>query len=232
MTLISLELPASAISCQLEKPLGGESEIILRPLALTDAPKIAAAIQESLAELKQFMPWSHYPQTVDSQRTRIIGVIHDYWRGKDYGLGIFGAHSNAFMGGTGLHQRTLNTRGFEIGYWIRSSLAGQGLATLVTRALIVYGFEYLGLTRIQCAHNANNLRSARVNDKCGFKIEGKFKNYETVPTEEMIRNGWRGSHETVVRGLCPEDVPPLGWYQEVKGRLTVFDWLGQASSSE
>jgi RimJ/RimL family protein N-acetyltransferase len=133
------------------------------------------------------------------------------------------------MGGTGLHQRTLNTHGLEIGYWIRSSLAGQGLATAVTRALIVYGFEYLGLTRIQCAHDSNNLGSARVNDKCGFEIEGKFKNYETLPTEDMIRNGWLGSKEIVVRGLCPEDVPNLPWYQEVKRRLVVYDWLGQAN---
>jgi hypothetical protein len=90
MSQISLELPASAISCELERPLIGETRIILRPLALTDAPKIVEAIAESLPQLRQFMPWSHYPQTVDSQRTRIIGLIHNYWSGKDFGLGVLG----------------------------------------------------------------------------------------------------------------------------------------------
>lgn len=228
---ISLETPASGISCLLDKPINSNSKIIIRPLALTDAPKIVEAVNESLTELKQFMPWSHFPQSIESQRTRIVACIHDYWNGKDYPFGIFGATTNSFIGCAGLHRRTLNTRGLEIGYWIRSSMAGKGLATAVTKSLIVYGFEYLGLNRIQCAHNSNNVGSARVNDKCNFRIEGKLRNFESLPTEEMIQNGWLGSNEIVIRGICPEDVPNLDWYKDANARITVFDWLGQSAES-
>jgi RimJ/RimL family protein N-acetyltransferase len=228
---ITLEIPASAISCTLEKPLSRDAKVIIRPLALTDAPNIVEAIDESLTELKQFMPWAHYPQTIESQRIRIVTSIHDYWSGRDNVFGIFGATTNSFLGCSGLHRRTLNSRGLEIGYWIRSSIAGKGLTTAVTRSLIVYGFEYLGLNRIQCCHNAKNIGSARVNDKCNLKIEGTLKNFESQATDEMIQNGWLGSNEIVIRGLCPEDVPNLHWYDEVRSRITVFDWLGQSAVS-
>jgi RimJ/RimL family protein N-acetyltransferase len=126
---ISLETPASKIICLLDRPISHDSEVIIRPLALTDAPKIVDAVNESLQELKQFMPWSHFPQSIESQRSRIISSIHDYWSGKDYGFGIIGRSSNSFLGCIGLHRRTLNTQGLEIGYWIRSSIAGKGLAS-------------------------------------------------------------------------------------------------------
>ena len=164
----------------LEKSLKGDDTIILRPLALTDAPNIVEAINESLIELRRFMSWAHFPQTVESQRARIITAIYDYWSGKDYALGVFGNTTNRFLGGTGFHRRTLNSLGLEVGYWMRSSMAGQGLATAVTRSLIVYGFEYLGLKRVQCGYNSSNEASSRVNDKCGFKIEGIFRNFESL----------------------------------------------------
>ncbi len=228
MVHISLETPASKIICLLDRPISHDSEVIIRPLVLTDAPKIVDAIDESLQELKQFMPWSHFPQSIESQRLRIISSIHDYWSGKDYVFGIIGGSSNSFLGCIGLHRRTLNTQGLEIGYWIRSSIAGKGLATAATRSLIVYGFELLGLNRIQCCHNSYNVGSARVNDKCNFKIEGTLKNFESLPTEEMIKNGWLGSNEIIIRGLCPDDVPSLDWYKNARSRISVFDWLGQA----
>lgn len=230
MTAISLQVPASALICTLDRPIGGDDKIVIRPLALTDAPKMVEAISESLPELKKFMPWSHFPQTVDNQRSRIVDCIHNYWLGTDYTLGIFGATTQSCLGSTGFHRRTLNARGLEIGYWIRSSVAGKGIATASTRSLIVYGFKYLGLNRIQCGYNSNNIGSARVNEKCGFKVEGRFKNFETPPSPEMIQNGWEGSNENIVLGLYPDDIANLDWYNQAQSRLTVLDWLGRIQS--
>lgn len=224
---ISLDLPASAIMHPLSPALDGDEGLIIRPLALTDAPHISAAISASLPDLRRFMPWAHSPQTADVQRRRIASSIHAYWLARDYALGIFGSRSGRFPGGTGLHcQRTLNPLGLEIGYWIHSANAGKGLATLATRCLIAYGFAYLRLARIQCAHDAKNTASARVGEKCGFRVEGRLRRFDREPTEEMRSNGWQGTGEIVLRGLCPEDIPDLPWYEEALNSLTVLDWLG------
>jgi RimJ/RimL family protein N-acetyltransferase len=225
---VSLEWPASAIHLELDLPMANEKRVIIRPLRLMDVPPVVEAIGESLSELRKFMPWSYFPQTIESQRKRIVELIHSYWTGKEYSFGIFSGSTGSFLGCIGLHHRTLNSRGLEIRYWIRSSACGQGLATTVTRSLIVYGFHYLGLSRVQCGYNSNNLASARINDKCNFKIEGTLKNFEMPATEAMRQNGWIGSEEFVMRGLCPEDIHTLDWYAETLKSLTVMDWLGNA----
>ena len=59
----------------------------------------------------------------------------------------------------------------------------------------------------------------------------KLKEYLEIlnpcTTAEMILNGWQGAPETVLRGLCPDEIPNLGWYEDFQSRLTVYDWLGQ-----
>ena len=224
---ISLDSPASAVKVKLPTSVNGFSSITIRPLALVDAPKILAGVEESLSELKRFIAWSYFPQTIESQKSRIISVIHSYWTMKDFAFNVVDSDSDAFIGASGLHARTLHSKGLEIGYWIRSSLAGNGLATVITKALIVYGFDYLKLNRIQCCYNTLNTRSARVAEKCGFKVEGILKNFEPLPTQEMILSGWQSSSEMIISALYPESIDHLDWYEDFQKRITVYDWLSQ-----
>lgn len=52
MNHISLEIPASSISHTLSRSINGENKIIIRPLALADAPNIVEAIKERLARVE------------------------------------------------------------------------------------------------------------------------------------------------------------------------------------
>ena len=113
LNTISVDVPASLLKISVK--VGNENSIVIRPLALTDAPSIVEGVTESLPELKQFMPWSHFPQTIDSQRQRIIGTIQSYWLGDDYSFGVFGGDSGLFLGAIGFHRRMLNRLGLEIG---------------------------------------------------------------------------------------------------------------------
>ncbi len=57
----------------------------------------------------------------------------------------------------------------EIGYWIAVPYWGRGLIPEAVRELIRYGFEELNLERIWCRYFEGNLKSKRVQEKCGFK---------------------------------------------------------------
>jgi hypothetical protein len=92
--------------------------------------------------------------------------------------------------------------------------------------LIVYGFNYLGLNRVQCVHDTKNEASAGINDKCGFKLEGTLRDFAPPPAGVTNGAGWQGSGDIVFRGLSPADIPDLKWYSDVSRRLKVFDWLG------
>ncbi len=56
----------------------------------------------------------------------------------------------------------------EVGYWIGEPYWGQGLIPEVVRELMRYGFEKFNLKTIWCGYFDGNIKSQRVQEKCGF----------------------------------------------------------------
>lgn len=56
----------------------------------------------------------------------------------------------------------------EIGYWIGVPFWGQGLIPEAVKELLRHGFEDLNLERIWCGYFEGNVKSKRVQEKCGF----------------------------------------------------------------
>lgn len=56
----------------------------------------------------------------------------------------------------------------EIGYWIGVPFWGQGLIPEAVNGLLRYGFEELKLKKIWCGYFEGNVKSRRVQEKCGF----------------------------------------------------------------
>lgn len=57
----------------------------------------------------------------------------------------------------------------EIGYWIGVPFWGQGLIPEAVKELLRHGFEDLKLEKIWCGYFEGNIKSKRVQEKCGFK---------------------------------------------------------------
>ncbi|MGN0145539.1 MAG: GNAT family N-acetyltransferase [Clostridium sp.] len=64
----------------------------------------------------------------------------------------------------------------EIGFWLGVPFWGQGLIPEAVRELLHYGFENLGLKKIWCAYFDGNIKSKRVQEKCGFLYHHTNKN--------------------------------------------------------
>lgn len=58
----------------------------------------------------------------------------------------------------------------EIGYALNRTYWGRGYMTISCKALIDFGFDYLGLKRINIRHLKENIGSQRVIEKCGFEF--------------------------------------------------------------
>jgi len=56
----------------------------------------------------------------------------------------------------------------EIGYWIGVPYWGQGLIPEAVRELMRYAFEELEMEKLWCGYFDGNLKSCRVQEKCGF----------------------------------------------------------------
>jgi ribosomal-protein-alanine N-acetyltransferase len=63
----------------------------------------------------------------------------------------------------------------DLGYVLDKAHWGRGYATEAGRALLVFGFERLGLHRIWARCDARNAASARVLEKLGMEREGRLR---------------------------------------------------------
>ncbi|MBQ9910315.1 MAG: GNAT family N-acetyltransferase [Lachnospiraceae bacterium] len=90
-----------------------------------------------------------------------------------------------------LHGRsdlTGNTNECELGYWLAKPFWGQGIMTEAAEELIRHGFEDLGMNRIWGGYYDGNVRSARVQEKCGFEHQWTSESVD-VPLMHEKRRG-------------------------------------------
>lgn len=158
--------------------LRGE-RVLLRPYRLADAEALFAAIAESRAHLRPFMPWEKNHQTLDDTRDWLAHVEAEWRLRESLTLSIWEAATGRFLGGTGYHEReehAWEAGRFEIGYWLRQSAEGHGYITEAVRLLTDYAFDSLGANRVEITCDSRNLRSAAVPHRLGFVLEGWLRN--------------------------------------------------------
>src|SRR5579859_6526444 len=79
--------------------------------------------------------------------------------------------SAAFLGRVGLDRISASGTA-NVGYWVRTGQTGQGVATAAVLLITRFGFEDLGLQRLELLVAADNLASQRVAESVGATFEG------------------------------------------------------------
>ena len=95
--------------------------------------------------------------------------------GEAYEFAVFDS-GNEYVGGAGLNQFNQLNNFANLGYWVRQSRQRCGLATAAVRILARFGFETLGLTRIEIVAASENCPSQRVAEKAGAQFECQARN--------------------------------------------------------
>ncbi|MGE5185880.1 MAG: GNAT family N-acetyltransferase [Acidobacteriota bacterium] len=150
------------------------SRLVVRCWDPRDAPLLQAAIAESMDHLRDRRWIQQEPQTVDEKIELLRRFRGRFDQDQDYVYGIFSRDERDVIGSTGLHVRA-GAGAREIGYWIRASRIGQGLASEAAGALTRVGFEVDGLDRIEIHCGPHNTRSARVAEKLGYAHEATLR---------------------------------------------------------
>ncbi|MDO4175083.1 MAG: GNAT family N-acetyltransferase [Eubacteriales bacterium] len=73
----------------------------------------------------------------------------------------------------------------ELGYWIGVPFWGQGLIPEAAMALIRRGFVDLYLEKIWCGYFDGNIKSKRVQEKCGFRYHHTNKDVHWKLTDDI-----------------------------------------------
>ncbi|HEX9142703.1 MAG TPA: GNAT family protein, partial [Candidatus Binatia bacterium] len=80
-----------------------------------------------------------------------------------------------FLGGCGLNQIEEENHRANLGYWVRSSAIGRGVATAAVRQLVQWAFNNTSLVRLEVVVSTQNAASLRVAEKSGASSEGVLK---------------------------------------------------------
>lgn len=146
--------------------------LIIRPPQSGDGVAVYDAKLESQAELARWMPWAKDGVgTVDETEIVTRQKAAEFILRQDMMLLAFEKETGHFIAATGLHRFDWAFRGFEIGYWVRSSEHNKGYATEISNALTRFAFGALDARRVEIKAATENAGSRRVIEKLGFDLE-------------------------------------------------------------
>src|SRR6266516_4309987 len=152
-----------------------DGELIVRPYRPDDIPALFEAARASIPELSKWMPWCHADYSIEETKSFILSRPERWAKDAEYGFGVFSREDGRFLGGVGMNFIYRVHHGAKLGYWIRSSETGRGVAAKAARLVAQFGFEQLAFQRIEILAATSNVASQRVAEKTGALKEGVLR---------------------------------------------------------
>ncbi len=169
-------------------------EVYIRPFKEDDGLSFVEAVHESVATVGAWMSWCHQGYSLQEagswfklcQQNRAAGLAYDF--------GLFSVSSDQVLGGIAINQINKEHNFGNIGYWVRQSQQGKGIATQAARTIATFGFQKLKLTRLEIVVAEENLASRRVAEKVGAS-------FECIARNRLVIRGV--PHDSAVYSLVP-----------------------------
>ena len=159
--------------------------LILRPFCESDAENVYFYAKDP-----DVVPIAGWPphQSVEESRD----VIRNVLSGKEaYAVCLkadgkaIGAIELKLNGFTDMTQRDDEC---ELGYWLGKPFWGQGIIPEAVREILRHAFEDIGMNKVWCGYYDGNVKSKRVQEKCGFRYQWTTPDVD-VPLMNEIRTG-------------------------------------------
>lgn len=172
--------------------------LLIRSPQPNDGRAINEAVKESIDELRPWMPWAQTTQSVAESETYAREAALRFRNREDLPLGIYRKSDGQLVGNSGMHNIDWDVPRLEIGYWVRTSLRGQGYITEAVLGITKFAFEYLQAERMEIRCDARNQRSAAVAQRAGYTLEARLRHESRAPDGSLrdtlifalLRNEW------------------------------------------
>jgi len=172
--------------------------LILKPPSPENTEKVQEAIDESFSDLHVWMKWAVNLETLlEETKINLERAESMYKKGEDFAVHAFLKDTGRFVLSSGIHPRRWDVPSFEIGYWCRTSMQGQGYVTEVVRELTTIAFGDLSANRLEIRCDSRNEKSAKVAERAGYRLEA------TLHSENRANDG--SLRDTLVYVMLAED---------------------------
>jgi ribosomal-protein-serine acetyltransferase len=143
------------------------------------------------------MPWCNADYSIADSDTWITLCQKNWQSGADRDFGIFDVNSGDLLGCVGINQINSTHNFGNLGYWVRASCAGRGVATNAARLAAQFGFRDLRLSRLEVVARIDNAASRRVAEKLGCQ-------FECIARHRILFNG--SSLDAALYSLLPHEI--------------------------
>jgi RimJ/RimL family protein N-acetyltransferase len=134
---------------------------------------------------------------VEQAQMRIADKLQSSSNGKSVIFVIESKDSGEVLGDCGMHNGESRCQRAEIGYCLARQHWGRGYMTEAVDALIEYGFNKVGLRRIEAGIDPRNVPSIHLAERLGFRREGYLREHWVTGEGEVA--------DTVLYGLIESD---------------------------
>jgi [ribosomal protein S5]-alanine N-acetyltransferase len=161
------------------------TRLVLRPFTMEDEKAVHRYASDP-AVCRYMVHGPNTPeQTLSFLRMAIAELEKDPCA--SYHLAIVERETQELIGACSLEIVSGHNLAAELGYCLDSGRWNRGYATECAKALVAFGFQELGLHRIQATCRPANIGSARVLEKAGMLKEGLLRHHK------LIRGTWEDS---------------------------------------
>lgn len=173
-----------------------DDRLRLRPWRDEDADALLEAAKESVATVGHWLPWCHAGYGFDDACGWIAHCRSGWTAGDHFAFAIFDKISGELMGGAGLSQHNRLHRSANLGYWVRQTRQREGVGVAAAKRVVKFGFDTLGLIRVEVVVLPMNQASRRTAEKSGAT-------FECITRQRLWASGQ--AQDTAVYALIPGD---------------------------
>jgi len=151
------------------------ARLLLRPIALSDAADVFRYASD--VEATHFMNWPRHRALAESES--FARRCAQCWQdGSAFPWAILLAETGEFAGAIELRIRPPKA---DFGYILSRSHWGRGFASEGASAVVAWALAQPAIHRVWATCSPDNVRSARVLEKSGLRLEGRLANWEARP---------------------------------------------------
>jgi RimJ/RimL family protein N-acetyltransferase len=148
--------------------------VTIRPYVESDASEFARAVRESIADLKPWLAWAKADYSANDALTWVNLTREGHASGTLYDFAVFDG-TGRYAGACGINQIQHETRVANLGYWVRSSASGRGVAPAAVSAVVSWAFARTRINRLEIVAAVDNVRSRRVAEKSGAHFDAVLR---------------------------------------------------------
>ena len=174
--------------------------LVLRPMRVSDAPDMFEYAKSE--EVTRYLLWRPH-ENIGHTRSYLEYLGGRYRIGMHYEWAVILKSENRMIGTCGFASVDCPNNKAEIGYVLNPRYRGQGLMPEAVLRVMRFGFEMMGLHRIEARYMIGNDASRRVMDKVGMTFEGVARDgmlvkgaYRDIATCAILATAFRHLEKT------------------------------------